>query len=410
MVRCGLGLPLAALFAHAIAPVTASLAMASLPARRVDTCPDVCRERGSNPANWTVVAEFAQLGACSHPIVLDFSLDIPTSDKQFIRACDTWGESYYYTPPPQIETTPGEEKERVLPQLAWSGRKKGAHLKALMALKEIKAHLQGGTAWNKTVLFGAFGGATVGVYIGNGMLGPSAATVLIDPLLAKIEAVGIRKSKAAMLQVCGQNRTSSLTFGVIAAADKDFATVQAAVKSWSQSDCVNTTTYAETSTLETIPVRVKYLVSALPLSNSTGNFTLGSNSTTLASRLRRRATNLLIPRADCEVIKTEEGDGCGSLLAKAQKSSKCSKDMTLKDFEKYNPDPNLCSTLKVGQRICCTAGSLPDITPKQNSDGSCKSYTTQADDSCWKIAVANGITPQILEAVNKDTWGMCRSP
>jgi hypothetical protein len=61
--------------------------------------------------------------------------------------------------------------------------------------------------------------------------------------------------------------------------------------------------------------------------------------------------------------------------------------------------------LQVGQRVCCSAGTLPDITPKPNSNGTCATYTVQPNDSCSVIAISNGISQTQLKGYNKNTWG-----
>jgi hypothetical protein len=70
------------------------------------------------------------------------------------------------------------------------------------------------------------------------------------------------------------------------------------------------------------------------------------------------------------------GDGCASL------ASRCG--ISGATFTTYNPTPNLCATLAVGQKVCCSAGGLP--VPTQNADGSCASYTVVSGDTCTVIA------------------------
>ncbi len=97
----------------------------------------------------------------------------------------------------------------------------------------------------------------------------------------------------------------------------------------------------------------------------------------------------------CSTITVVSGDGCGSL------ASRCG--ISASDFYSYNPSPTLCSTLVVGQKVCCTAGGLP--VPSQNADGSCASYLVPAGDSCSAIAASNSITVANLETWNAQTWG-----
>ncbi|POR31800.1 Chitinase [Tolypocladium paradoxum] len=390
MVRRGLGLPLVGLLTCAIDLVVSTLPMRPLPPPQGQACPDMCRETGTNAANWTVVAGFDQLSACPRPILLDFSLDIPATERQFIRTCDAWGPYYYYTPAPSFRIASEEGTDQVVPHLAWSAAgsnpERAGH-RAVTAVKEIQSHLQRATtAWNKTILFGAFGGATVGVYIGENMLNPSVADSLFEPFMKKIRTVGIGPSKAALLQVCGQTRTGDRTFGVIAAASSHLSTVQAAVNLWANATCVDTSGYAESSELESIAIRAR-LLAVPPPSNATTNLT-----TSHAARM-----SSLNARDECRTIQVVSGDSCWAL------SGRCG--ISPDDFTKYNPDSKLCSSLKPGQHVCCSSGTMPDFTPKPNPDGSCAVYETKSGDSCYAIAAANGLEPKDLEDLNKQTWG-----
>lgn len=53
----------------------------------------------------------------------------------------------------------------------------------------------------------------------------------------------------------------------------------------------------------------------------------------------------LVRRADCKTQTVVAGDGCASL------AKRCG--ISAADFTKYNPDSKLCSSLQIGQRVCC---------------------------------------------------------
>lgn len=57
-------------------------------------------------------------------------------------------------------------------------------------------------------------------------------------------------------------------------------------------------------------------------------------------------------RALCNANQVKEDDGCASLTTKCEIKGA--------DFLKLNPAPNLYTTLKVNQWVCCSAGTLPD--------------------------------------------------
>ncbi|KAM5435297.1 hypothetical protein MferCBS31731_006262 [Microsporum ferrugineum] len=390
MVRLNLGLPLAGLLTSTLA--TATLPMRDLPPFSGQTCPESCHDAGFMPSNWTVVAEFDQLKACPRPILMDFSLDIPVSEKQIIRACDTWGTYYYYTPVPSFGIPSENEQDHVIPHLALSAAGNNsqgmrARYQAVTAVKKIQSHLQRSAEWNKTILFGAFGGATVGVYIGENMQNPSVADSLLKLFMEKIMSVGIESSKAALLQVCGKNRTGYNTFGIIAASNKSLSTAQAAVKQWANATCVDTSSYTESSTLNGTVIRIRKPVPVLVPSNTTT-----TNLTTRAMHMPA-----LNARGDCRAIGVISGDSCGAL------ATRCG--ISPSDFTKYNNNPKLCSSLTPGQHVCCSSGTLPDFRPKPNSDGSCAVYETKSGDNCATIAAANSLKKEDLETLNKRTWG-----
>jgi hypothetical protein len=59
----------------------------------------------------------------------------------------------------------------------------------------------------------------------------------------------------------------------------------------------------------------------------------------------------------------------------------------------------------VGEPACCSAGTLPDLAPQQNADGSCATYTVQPGDFCSLIASKNTVTIDDIENFNTETWG-----
>lgn len=99
----------------------------------------------------------------------------------------------------------------------------------------------------------------------------------------------------------------------------------------------------------------------------------------------------------CKTRSVVSGDSCGSL------ASKCG--ISAADFNKANTKANLCSTLAEGQKVCCTAGKMPDLKPKPDANGNCASYKTVKKDDCSKIAAARDLTVKDLEEFNKKTWG-----
>ncbi|KFY45487.1 hypothetical protein V494_00922 [Pseudogymnoascus sp. VKM F-4513 (FW-928)] len=357
---------------HAVAPLR-------------NLCPRTCQEAGPNPSDWTVIGEFSQLQACQRPMVLDFSVNIPVTEKQQIRVCNVFANDFSNRAASNITlaSTDGEiETKQVNPQLAWtpaaSEDEIGGRL-VIQSVEHLKSYLLNNRKTSQRImLFGTVSGTTVGVYVGANLIGSSVAGDLFDSFLNNLYGTGIADSEASLVQLC-DGRSGNDVFGLIAASSATFSTVHDAVGRWSNGTCVDTSSYAETRELNATSISViKPKIAPTP-----------SNGTVI--RGQRRDTY-------CRTVKVDDGDICDTLIVR------CGGGLTTEQFYKYNPDPDRC-TLLPGEYRCCTSGSMPDLRPKPNADGSCASYQIQHNDFCSKIAVANGLTVKELEDLNKETWG-----
>ena len=386
------------LYQHAVLPLVGLAGWilpgvdAAAPLR--DLCPVTCLEAGPSPTNWTVVAEFSQLKACQRPLVLDFSVTVPVSSKQHIRVCNMFINDFDSPVSSHLELASiaaETEAKEVVPQLAWTPASSDDEIGGRLVVQSV-GHLQSYLANNhqqskRIMLFGTVSDTTVGVYVGANMLGTSVAEDLFDSFLDNVYSTGIADSKASLVQVC-DDRTGDDVFGLIAASTADFSTVHNAVGRWSNGNCVDTSSYAKTRDLNA--TSISFIKPETPPTPSNG--TTFSNSTAIGGRWRRAS--------ECRTITVDDNDECGKLV------TRCGGGLTSADFYKYNPDPDLCSTLQPGQPVCCTEGELPDIKPKQNADGSCFTYQIKHDDNCSKVAISHGLTRKELEEFNKETWGM----
>jgi hypothetical protein len=177
------------------------------------------------------------------------------------------------------------------------------------------------------------------------------------------------------------------------AVNGTFASVQSAVQSWSKAECLtgfsNNTNFTGTILVTAPPF--------LPVRNGTNPIEAPVSNKTNRALAFDTFSPALGRRSDCFSIEVGSGDGCWSLAAACQ--------IPLSDFMAFNPKDNLCASLQPHQHVCCSAGTLPDLSPKPNSDGSCATYTTVAQDSCYNIAQAHGISVADLEGFNTQTWG-----
>ncbi|KAF6804900.1 hypothetical protein CSOJ01_09862 [Colletotrichum sojae] len=116
---------------------------------------------------------------------------------------------------------------------------------------------------------------------------------------------------------------------------------------------------------------------------------------------RQDGPGLSLTKATCRYIKVNSGDGCASLVSRCKISAQ--------DFTKFNPKKDLCSTLKEGDYVCCSAGEpykepKPD-PPKPQADGTCATHVIKKGDSCATLGEKHGITVENIEEWNRGkTW------
>ncbi|OAR05876.1 hypothetical protein LLEC1_06736 [Akanthomyces lecanii] len=452
--------------------VTAGASASTRPAAARDLCPITCMESGFDRSEWTVVAKLDQLRSCQRPLVVDIPLQGNVTDIQQIRSCNVWAADFD-VPEPEgnaAATMPDSVIREVEAHLAWTpaaGEDETGGIIAEQSVVHLQSYLTNakGVA-NRTMLFATVSDTTVGVYVGARLANPSVAEHLINPLLDLLWSDGVARSKTALVQAC-TNQTSEDIFGLIVADSLSFATVHAAVKQWSDGNCVDTTTaFAKRMELSASIVTASNAPrnpttqseSAFSTKDMTVNDTLKeASSVARGVDLSRRGTcrtekvqsgdscaalvercggglkasqftaynpeknlcsSLSIgqrvccsegdlpvansrPKSDgtCRTQKVEGGDTCGTLVLR------CDNDITADQFYKFNKGKELCSSLRVGQHVCCTEGEMPDLTPKPNADGTCHAYQIKENDSCSVIAAANGLIVSDIEKFNRDTWG-----
>jgi chitinase len=203
----------------------------------------------------------------------------------------------------------------------------------------------------------------------------------VSRLLAAFLEQGIRNSPQAGLvaaQFCGPDSVNPLIFGIIAGSTENFASIQDAMRRWNDAECLTSTDTSDgwTETVEVVPGNTISVGPRGAVHNS-------------SSEITKRAT--------CQYTQVVAGDGCWAV------SNRCG--ISQAQLESYNPRPNFCGTLIVGEYVCCSAGELPDFSPQPNPDGSCRTYTVQAGDYCLAIATANSMEVSQIEDRNGNTWG-----
>jgi hypothetical protein len=391
-------------------------------------CPSTCVDY-SNPHSWIPYLNANRLRRCQEPLLLQLSVKQPLADPEsnvLIRTCSlssglsvaTAGEAEI----PGVENPKKAENIfqsslEVTKACQSTGTNKKVDInvftnsgtgadsdKSLTLLDGMRTYFAAEDNCDESTIFAYQNGTTVGIYIGED-LGKSTANTVLRALSERLANHGLAGNRT-IAQLCGEGRASGTTFGVAIDTTDNLAAVQESVLNWSKGVCSNEFTLQLIAPLSNIDIM------QLASSNSTnttlsGNATTANNATTL-----RRHTSLNLPvslhkRAACRYVEVISGDGC-SILA-----SRCG--ISGADFTKYNPASTFCSSLKVGDYACCSAGDRytkpKPVAPSPNADGTCATHLIVDKDTCAALATKYGITVDNIEKWNKGktwAWTACK--
>ncbi|KAH6631034.1 hypothetical protein B0J18DRAFT_379787 [Chaetomium sp. MPI-SDFR-AT-0129] len=354
-----------------------------------EVCPERCYVSGPNPGNWSAYPSLKLLRTCQKTMFYDFSLYDPLDDPTVnhrIHACSSFGSDFSTIPPDSADAQRANTSTSATPvpvqfEVGWWSEGFGLAAPGLRSLiTQLREYV--GRGYGATdrpfIMFGQSGPATIGLYIGHGLLNQAIGESALRIFQYNLDNLNVSTPSLAM-QLCAPGYDSAHVFGVMVTSNATFGPIQDAIKTWANATClsfVGSRSFAGDA------------VFTAPLLPTNG--TVGSNSSTIQSRA-------LHPRADCRTVQVQGGDSCGSLAIKCGISGAT--------FTKYNPGSSFCSSLRPGQHVCCSSGSLPDFRPVPNADGSCSTYKVKTDDNCADIAAAYSLTVDDIESFNKKTWG-----
>ena len=349
-------------------------------------CPLTCPLTISSSTNWTVYHSLDRLNLCKNLIILDFAVYTPLSDDTKTKTIFGCSTSISDSLPPSngnpasadgnfATQTSGGNFDNAELQVAWSGqplagaKRQAVGTQALASIAKFQSTFKGISITDKSTLFILNGDIVVAAHIGS-RFNQDAASRVMQRFVDYTGKRGV--GEATLMQICGLDRAADLTIGIVAhMGNSSLKSAQNMVSKWANGTC----------TMD------------FDASNSLGNISLALMPLTSSPSTKPS----LFRRADCRSITVVSGDSCGSL------ATKCG--ISPADFTKFNPNPTLCSTLGVGQHVCCSAGTLPDLTPKPNSDGSCATLVVASGNTCYGIAASHSLTVDKLESFNKNTWG-----
>ncbi|KAF1819301.1 glycoside hydrolase family 18 protein [Dissoconium aciculare CBS 342.82] len=369
----------------------------SLPGVNERLCPESCKLLGSDPSKWFVYHDTAFAAKCNQPMLLDFALVNPIDDPKTpvkIAACTaddreaTKRSATISSSNCQREHITQSVKSSALRLQTSGSSAAGTASDVLQVLQSLQMTFDlRGMSCNATIDIASSGLTVAGAYIGAGLSAQHLGPELLTKIAAEIQHKA-SLTETMFVQLCNET-TARYMLGLYISTRTDLGAVQAALGSWQNSTCISS---SGQSSLDFADMR--YMVaSSSPDSGITGNSTTTPSNGTLPLT----PSHFLSPRANCRTIQVVSGDTCSSL------ASECG--ITPAQFTQYNPGSSTCSSLRAGQHVCCSAGTLPDYSPKPYANGTCYTYVVVSGDSCSSIAAAHSLTPQTIEIFNAKTWG-----
>lgn len=294
---------------------------------------------------------------------------------------------------------------------SFSGSQKGDgdSDKAVSILRGIQKFFGAQDNCDESFIFAHYNDTLAGVYIGS-QLGKGTAESSVQGLIDRYSKQPLPSQTVA--EFCRANGTKpEHVFGIVVESARDLASVQDTVRGWSLGNCVDRKKLTSAGALSGATVLE---VSNADNSTFSRNFTLAHHRRSLHGTTHwsglysfgKEHNAHLNKRATCSSLTVADGDTCPSLVKKCGISSP--------SFVKYNPKTNLCSTLKIGDFVCCSAGNLPSAgvsSPKPGADGVCATHLIQNGDTCSALATKYGVTVDDIEKWNKGktwAWTACK--
>ncbi|KAF9252734.1 CAZyme family GH18 [Penicillium roqueforti] len=355
-------------------------------------CPESCSVVGSNPSNWTWIVRQSDLSICDQPILFDFHFGDDSTSDFVVRSCAVLEPFHEQIPSSNIKEAKwtninvtdsdavtqslvvsnscgaSQQTSDVTVQVGPAGAIKDTN-DANAAVKNLASYMTNVASCGFTVVLSKVGETVAALYAGADVY-PSSVGPYLDSFTKNLEG------GSQTIQSCDSNSKQDTTIGIYIVDSLDeLEDIQRVFKTWSKGDCLSAN--GEDS------IKTKII-------------TLASSGVSKRSDIFSSVEDLIAPRGNCRTIQVKLGDGCGSL------ASRC--DISGADFTKYNPGAKFCSNLKAQQHVCCSAGTLPDYTPKPQADGTCFTYTIQPNDNCADIAAGFSITQDEINTFNKNTW------
>ncbi|KAH0498490.1 hypothetical protein TgHK011_005743 [Trichoderma gracile] len=407
-------------------------------------------------------APIAAIGACSADFSLSFAQNNPSIPREDVAAiCSTPNHEVVKG----IVTIGEPAQNTTSTSTSTSSKSNGDDTLAediVLAGRQLQNYLSAGKpSCTKNVIAVAYSRSTVvGLFAGAEVFQHGIHAEVLNRFLQDVEGDNASPS-SLVVQLCPESgRGADYAIGIVAAPAQDLTLVQEALQTWTGGKCVSGSFEAfmtvtlrvprqaeipggpmksfslTTGPPEEVYARAKPRLAARPAACRTTIVPSGVGCSAVAQRCGISQSDLQkynpdkdfcktlvadqkvccsvgtlpdsIPpsRSDgtCETKSVFGGDSCASMAQKCGLQPAAFTTL-------HGHDKEFCSSLVVGQPVCCTHGRLPDISPKPGKDGSCFVYAIKKDDGCSSIAASHGITVADIEQYNKKTWGWngCKS-
>jgi chitinase len=313
-------------------------------------CPVSCAAAGINSSSWTVYHDLSRLSLCNESMLVDFALYNPLDDDKTHVSLHTCSSAA------AISNTK-RDNQAVCPfasnsislnstlKLGWSGLNvPGSTANGILAVQQLQSYIQVKDSCAEETAFASSGEAVIGLYAGEGIRSQDIVGPLVQQFLSYIQSNDIPGTLATQLCSSTSNHSSKYAFGLILNTNSDWPSVQEAVRTWRDGDCITTTD--EEISWHTI----NYLAPSSDLVNSTSSL----NSTLSHRGLRKRDSPQTYANGTCATYVVASGDICDTIAA--------TYSITVANLENYNSDTwgwMGCNDLQLGQHICLSSGYPP---------------------------------------------------
>ncbi|KAF5606321.1 glycoside hydrolase family 18 [Fusarium subglutinans] len=381
-------------------------------------CPPPCADY-SNPHSWITYLSAERLERCKEPMLLQLSVSQPVDQPGstvIIRSCTYGPNSTNFMAASQSSVDNPKKSSklyqggslRTAAACAIDGEPSDVQLlldesgdktdgsRVLKLLEGLRKFFELQDNCDENFLFSYHQQTIAGIFIGNGLGKPTAKSA-IEAISQKFRP-GSSPSELTTIELCGGNRKREQVFGISINAHGNLAEVQKQLMDWSEGKCALKPVSLSTKRIS--GVKMFDIIGMKGFENTEDPPSTPTPEPTSRPQdvSPRFLGSLFSKRATCKHIQVVSGDSCAALAARC--------NIRGNDFLKYNPQKNLCSTLKENDYVCCSSGDpFKPEPPKPSADGTCATHLIKDGDTCDSLARKAGVTIQDLEKFNKGrTW------